>query len=192
MERGELGTAQSDGATHRRLTDARTRSLAPRPPLVLNPDGNAVRHHHDAQAAKIAMMKPGAMLLNVSRGGLIDTSERCLRVFDRVLPCLPGPFGGASPLLGCSLSRACQAARSCASFKQTQSQLTPQSQLRNQKQSQSDALLDGVRSGRVGAVGLDVYEREAEMFFRVRHDGDDGGVIMECVGGVRWRLMYCR
>ncbi|KAI8463144.1 MAG: putative D-lactate dehydrogenase [Monoraphidium minutum] len=58
--------------------------------------------HHFINGPKIAMMKPGVTLLNVSRGALIDTR----------------------------------------------------------------ALLDGVRSGRVGGAGLDVYEKEAGVFFQ--------------------------
>lgn len=58
--------------------------------------------HHLIDAAAIAKMKPGAMLINTSRGGLIDTR----------------------------------------------------------------ALIQGLKSGRIGAAGLDVYEEEAGVFFR--------------------------
>jgi D-lactate dehydrogenase len=58
--------------------------------------------HHLINAGTLALMKPGAMLINTSRGGLIDT----------------------------------------------------------------EALLDALRAGRLGAVGLDVYEEEEGLFFR--------------------------
>ncbi|MEN1680211.1 MAG: 2-hydroxyacid dehydrogenase [Planctomycetota bacterium] len=58
--------------------------------------------HHLIDHDAIEKMKPGAMLINTSRGGLIDTR----------------------------------------------------------------ALIDGLKSGRIGAAGLDVYEEEAGIFFR--------------------------
>ena len=58
--------------------------------------------HHLINAGTLALMKPGAMLINTSRGGLIDT----------------------------------------------------------------EALLGALRTGRLGAVGLDVYEEEEGLFFR--------------------------
>ncbi len=58
--------------------------------------------HHLINANTLALMKPGAMLINTSRGGLIDT----------------------------------------------------------------EALLGALRAGRLGAVGLDVYEEEEGLFFR--------------------------
>jgi D-lactate dehydrogenase len=58
--------------------------------------------HHLVDAAAITAMRPGVVLLNTSRGGVVD----------------------------------------------------------------SRALLDGLKSGRVGAVGLDVYEEEGDLFFR--------------------------
>jgi D-lactate dehydrogenase len=58
--------------------------------------------HHLINAGTLALMKPGAMLINTSRGGLIDT----------------------------------------------------------------EALLDALRAGRLGGVGLDVYEEEEGLFFR--------------------------
>lgn len=61
---------------------------------------NATRHMVDAAA--IARMKPGVMILNTSRGALVDAA----------------------------------------------------------------ALIDGLKSGRVGYVGLDVYEEEEQLFFR--------------------------
>ncbi|GBF89630.1 D-lactate dehydrogenase [Raphidocelis subcapitata] len=64
----------------------------------------ATRYFIDAR--KIAMMRPGVTVLNVSRGGLIDTN----------------------------------------------------------------ALLEGVRSGHIGGVGLDVYEREGSLFFQDLND----------------------
>ncbi len=57
--------------------------------------------HHLVDAAAIATMKPGVMLINTSRGGLVDTA----------------------------------------------------------------AVIDGLKSGRLGHVGLDVYEEEAGVFF---------------------------
>jgi D-lactate dehydrogenase len=58
-------------------------------------------NHHLIGAAALAKMKPGAMLINTSRGGLLDTR----------------------------------------------------------------AVIDALKSGRLGHVGLDVYEEEGEMFF---------------------------
>ena len=58
--------------------------------------------HHLVDADAIAAMKDGAMLINTSRGGLVDTR----------------------------------------------------------------ALIDGLKSGKIGAAGLDVYEEEAGTFFR--------------------------
>jgi len=58
--------------------------------------------HHLIDAVAIAKMKPGVMLINTARGGLIDT----------------------------------------------------------------EALIDGLKSGRVGYAGLDVYEEEAEYFYK--------------------------
>jgi D-lactate dehydrogenase len=60
--------------------------------------------HHLLDRKKIAAMKPGAMLINTSRGGLVDTA----------------------------------------------------------------ALIDALKSGRLGAAGLDVYEEESEYFFEDR------------------------
>jgi D-lactate dehydrogenase len=57
--------------------------------------------HHLIDAAAVAMLKPGAIIINTSRGGLIDT----------------------------------------------------------------DALIQGLKSGTVGGAGLDVYEEEAGYFF---------------------------
>jgi D-lactate dehydrogenase len=62
--------------------------------------------HHLIDAARLARMKPGVILINTSRGGLIDTK----------------------------------------------------------------ALIDALKSGHVGAAGLDVYEEESEYFF-VDHSG---------------------
>jgi D-lactate dehydrogenase len=62
--------------------------------------------HHLVDAAAIASMKPGVMLINTGRGALIDTA----------------------------------------------------------------ALIEGLKSGQVGAAGLDVYEEESEYFFRDRSD----------------------
>jgi len=64
--------------------------------LPLNP-----RTHHMIDAAAIARMKPGVMLINTSRGGLIDTR----------------------------------------------------------------AVIAGLKSGKISALGLDVYEEEADLFF---------------------------
>ncbi len=58
--------------------------------------------HHLVDAAALARMKPGVMLINTSRGALVDTA----------------------------------------------------------------AVIDGLKSGHVGALGLDVYEEEQELFFR--------------------------
>ena len=58
-------------------------------------------NHHLIDAAALAKMKPGAMLINTSRGGLLDTR----------------------------------------------------------------AVIDALKSGKLGHLGLDVYEEEAEMFF---------------------------
>jgi D-lactate dehydrogenase len=57
--------------------------------------------YHLINADAIAQMKPGAILINTSRGGLIDT----------------------------------------------------------------EAVIDGLKSGQIGALGLDVYEQEADLFF---------------------------
>ena len=62
------------------------------------------QNHHLISAAAVAKMKPGAMLINTSRGGLLDTR----------------------------------------------------------------AIIDALKSGKLGHVGLDVYEEEAEMFFEDR------------------------
>lgn len=62
--------------------------------------------HHMIDAARIARMKRGAMLVNTSRGGLVDTA----------------------------------------------------------------ALIDALKTGQIGAAGLDVYEEESEYFFRDRSD----------------------
>ncbi|MCU0694604.1 MAG: 2-hydroxyacid dehydrogenase [Polyangiaceae bacterium] len=60
--------------------------------------------HHMIDAARIARMKPGVMLINTSRGGLVDAA----------------------------------------------------------------ALIEGLKNGRIGAAGLDVYEEESEYFFEDR------------------------
>lgn len=60
--------------------------------------------HHLLDAARIARMKPGALLVNTSRGGLVD----------------------------------------------------------------AQALVDALKSGQIGAAGLDVYEEESEWFFEDR------------------------
>lgn len=60
--------------------------------------------HHMIDAARIASMKPGAMLINTGRGALIDAS----------------------------------------------------------------AVVEGLKSGRIGALGLDVYEQEEKLFFHDR------------------------
>ncbi|MEM9875256.1 MAG: NAD(P)-dependent oxidoreductase, partial [Myxococcota bacterium] len=57
--------------------------------------------HHLIDAARLARMKPGAMLINTSRGGLVDTR----------------------------------------------------------------ALIEALKTGQLGAAGLDVYEEEADYFF---------------------------
>lgn len=57
--------------------------------------------HHLMDAAAVARLKPGAMIVNTSRGAIIDTR----------------------------------------------------------------AIIDGLKSGRIGALGLDVYEEEADLFF---------------------------
>lgn len=62
--------------------------------------------HHLVDAARIATMKPGCMLVNTGRGGLIDTA----------------------------------------------------------------AVVEGLKSGRIGSLALDVYEEEAELFFQDRSD----------------------
>jgi D-lactate dehydrogenase len=62
--------------------------------------------YHLVNAERIARMKPGVMLINTSRGGLLDTS----------------------------------------------------------------ALIEGLKTGHVGAAGLDVYEEESEYFFEDRSD----------------------
>jgi len=62
--------------------------------------------HHLVDAARIARMRPGVMLVNTSRGGLID----------------------------------------------------------------STALIEGLKTGRIGAAGLDVYEEEEAYFFQDRSD----------------------
>ncbi len=62
--------------------------------------------YHMVNAERIARMKPGVMLINTSRGGLLDTS----------------------------------------------------------------ALIEGLKTGHVGAAGLDVYEEESEYFFEDRSD----------------------
>ena len=61
---------------------------------------------HLVNAARLAQMKPGAMLINTSRGGLVDTA----------------------------------------------------------------ALVEALKSGQLGAAGLDVYEEESEYFFQDRSD----------------------
>jgi D-lactate dehydrogenase len=58
--------------------------------------------YHIVNARTVALMKSGALLVNTSRGGLVDTR----------------------------------------------------------------AVIDGLKSGRIGALGLDVYEEEGELFFR--------------------------
>jgi D-lactate dehydrogenase len=60
--------------------------------------------HHLVDAARVATMKPGCMLVNTGRGGLIDAA----------------------------------------------------------------AVVDGLKSGRIGSLALDVYEEEAELFFEDR------------------------
>ncbi len=67
--------------------------------------------HHLINAERIARMQPGVMLINTSRGGLVDTS----------------------------------------------------------------AVIDGLKSGHIGHLGLDVYEEEAELFF----DDKSGSVIQD-------------
>jgi D-lactate dehydrogenase len=62
--------------------------------------------HHLIDAAAIATMRPGAMLVNTGRGALIDTA----------------------------------------------------------------AVIDGLKSGRIGSLALDVYEEEARLFFQDRSD----------------------
>lgn len=62
--------------------------------------------YHLIDARRIAQMKPGVVLINTSRGGLVDAK----------------------------------------------------------------ALVDGLKSGRIGAAGLDVYEEESEYFFQDRSD----------------------
>jgi len=62
--------------------------------------------HHMMNAEALGQMKPGAMLINTSRGGLVDT----------------------------------------------------------------EALIQGLKSGQVGAAGLDVYEEESEYFFEDHSD----------------------
>lgn len=62
--------------------------------------------HHMIDAARIGRMKRGAVLVNTSRGGLVDTA----------------------------------------------------------------ALIDALKSGQIGAAGLDVYEEESDYFFRDRSD----------------------
>jgi len=62
--------------------------------------------HHLIDAAAIACMKPGVMLINTSRGGLLDTR----------------------------------------------------------------AVIDGIKCGQVGYLGIDVYEQEDELFFEDRSD----------------------
>jgi D-lactate dehydrogenase len=62
--------------------------------------------HHLINAAAIATMRPGAMLVNTGRGALIDTA----------------------------------------------------------------AVIDGLKSGRIGSLALDVYEEEARLFFQDRSD----------------------
>jgi D-lactate dehydrogenase len=59
------------------------------------------RTHHLIDAAAVERMKPGVMLVNTSRGGLVDTR----------------------------------------------------------------AVIEGLKRGRIGALGLDVYEEEADLFF---------------------------
>lgn len=74
------------------------------------PLNTQTRHLIDATA--IARMKPGAMLINTSRGAIVDTR----------------------------------------------------------------ALIDGIKSGRIGSLGLDVYEEEEDIFFEDKSDqviGDD-------------------
>lgn len=85
------------GADYVALPDLLTRSHIITLHCPLNPD---TRHLIDAAA--LAAMQPGAMLLNTGRGALIDTR----------------------------------------------------------------ALIQALKSGRLGAVGLDVYEEEADLFFR--------------------------
>jgi D-lactate dehydrogenase len=58
--------------------------------------------YHIVNARTVALMKPGALLVNTSRGALVNTR----------------------------------------------------------------AVIDGLKSGRIGALGLDVYEEEGELFFR--------------------------
>jgi len=62
--------------------------------------------HHMIDAEAVARMRPGAMLINTSRGGLVDTV----------------------------------------------------------------AVIDGLKSGRIGNLGIDVYEEEAGLFFEDRSD----------------------
>jgi D-lactate dehydrogenase len=62
--------------------------------------------HHMIDAAAVARMRPGVMLINTSRGGLVDTV----------------------------------------------------------------AVIDGLKSGRIGHLGIDVYEEEAGLFFEDRSD----------------------
>ncbi len=62
--------------------------------------------HHMIDAGAVARMRPGAMLINTSRGGLVDTV----------------------------------------------------------------AVIDGLKSGRIGHLGIDVYEEEAGLFFEDRSD----------------------
>jgi D-lactate dehydrogenase len=90
------GLAQETGLTYCALPELLGRSDIVSLHLPLN---NATRHV--VNAAAIALMRPGAMLINTGRGALVDTL----------------------------------------------------------------ALMEGLKSGRVGAVGLDVYEEEEGVFF---------------------------